>query len=142
MEFPLLFIINFLLPCCIPSRNLWVPFKRGGALSTYFRVQKCTQFIRALLLGPLMKILVILVGYKYPTLYMFPKDVNISSVPNIYHITQHPLMHMLLTWMTPSVSLTIIAITWFGVVVDSFCTVPIDKKKNHSTECAWLHCVH
>ena len=39
-------------------------------------------------------------------------------------------MHMLLTWMTPSVSLTIIAITWFGVVGDSFFTVPIDKKKN------------
>ena len=69
---------------------------------------------------PLMKIPVILIGYRYPNLYMSPKYVNGSSVPNIGHRTQHPLTQMRLPCMTLGVSLTIIALPLFGVVWDSF----------------------
>ena len=84
------------------------PLKNYGALSTDFWVQRCTQFMSAPSLGPLITILSILIGYKYPTHYMIPKYVNSSSVPNIGHRTQHLLMQILLPWMAPSVPPTII----------------------------------
>ena len=71
-------------------------------------------------IGPLMKIPVILIGYKYQNIYMSPKYVNDSSVPTIGHRTQHPLTQMILPCMSLGVSLTIIVITCFEVVGDSF----------------------
>ena len=111
MEFPLVLIIYFIFPCRIPSRILWVPFKKEDVLSTDLRVQKCTKFMRSPLIGPLIMVMVIPIRYKYQTLYISPKDVNGSSTINIGHRTQHPLIQMLPTWMEPSVSLIMIMLT-------------------------------
>ena len=60
--FPLILIITVLWPCRIPSRTKWCPLKKDGTLSMDLSVQNCTQFMRAPLLGPLMKIPVIIIG--------------------------------------------------------------------------------
>ena len=62
-----------------------VPFKEYDSLSMDLRVQRCTQFMRAPPLGPLMLIPVILIKKKSPTIYTFPRDMNDLSVPNIGH---------------------------------------------------------
>ena len=50
---------------------------------------------------------------------MCPKGLCGSSVPNIVHIRQHRLMHMLTPWVVLGLSLTIITLPLFGVVVAS-----------------------
>ena len=129
MKFLLLFTISGMLPCLVSSRNLWVPLKKDNALSTDVRVKSCTRFMRSPSLVPFMYNTSIFIGYKYPFVYVLPKEVNGSSVPNIGHITQHYLMQMVLPYMSPGVSLTIIVIPlfiwgsgWF------FLTVPFDKQ--------------
>ena len=120
MEFLLVLIIDVLLPCRISSRTFWGPVKKGGALSTDFSDQWCTQFMMVPSLGTLMTIPIILIWYKYSNIYMLLTDVNVSLVPNIGHRTQHPRMQMLLPWMSPAVSLTMMVIPWFGLVGDFF----------------------
>ena len=56
LEFPLVSRIAVLLPCLISSKTLWEPLKKDGSLSTDLRVQSCTQFTRAPLLAPLIKL--------------------------------------------------------------------------------------
>ena len=84
--------------------------KRYGVLSTDFRVPRCTQFMKAPLLGPLMTITVIPVKWKYPSIYLFPTDVIIASIQNIGNRTQYPIMQVILSCMAPSVSLTMITL--------------------------------
>ena len=74
MEFLLVLIIAVMLPCHISSRNMWGTLEKDGELSMDLRVQMCTRFMRALLLGPPMMIPFILIRYKYPTIYMLPKE--------------------------------------------------------------------
>ena len=103
MDFPLVLIIAVILLCCIPSMTLWGRFKKDGVLSMNLRVQRCTQFMRAPFLVTSMKLLFVLIGYKYPTLCMFPKEMNGSSVSNIGCRTQHFIMQMLQPCMIPGV---------------------------------------
>ena len=95
-----------------------------------FRVQRCTLFIRAPLLGPFITIPVILIRYKYPTLYIFPKDVNSSSVPNIGNRTQHLLIHILLACMAPGVPFTMIVLPRFKVVGHSLALCLLTRKNS------------
>ena len=61
--------------------------------------------------------------------YMFRHDVNVSSAPSIGHRFQHKLIQMLLPYIAPGVSLTMIALPWFGVVEDSFALCLLTRKK-------------
>ena len=86
------------------------PLEKDGALSTDLSVQRFTQLMRAPFARKLMTIPVILIRYKYKIIYMFPTDMDSSSLPKICNRRQHLLIQMLLYWMEPGVSLTIIAL--------------------------------
>ena len=53
------------------KQNFVGHLKRYGALSMDLRVPRCTQFIKKPSTVTLMMIPAILIGWKYPTIYMF-----------------------------------------------------------------------